>query len=362
MVDNEFEIGHFEPCTSLTGPATYTNGSFTDTYWNNCDGPYETSSEDPNLEPDDSPCYPFGDTHGGTTAPNLVTGCDVFFDAIGDLDYDGTSYYADWPTSTWAGRFPGAFAQAQPTSLGRTYPQIQFETDNAATQFVDNCDLNTGANCVLPPPGPGHFYPYWTLSRDQHLGCVWEFGNVRDGNTFGEDAQYGPITFKPTRRLHEPDRTKPALFLGPLIEADNLGPTPTEYSTYFRPRGLEGIEALHARFVQHAYRPHSHPTWTVAVLERGAARFSLEATQQRAAEGELFVLEPDAVHTGMAAVPEGWTYKVLYIEPRIVHEWAERDGSPPRAARWVVFRDVALRGALALAPGRSCRAGGQPRH
>ena len=85
------------------------------------------------------------------------------------------------------------------------------------------------------------------------------------------------------------------------------------------------------------------------MLERGAARFSLEATQQRAAEGELFVLEPDAVHTGMAAVPEGWTYKVLYIEPRIVHEWAERDGSPPRAARWVVFRDVALRGALALA-------------
>jgi AraC-like DNA-binding protein len=87
------------------------------------------------------------------------------------------------------------------------------------------------------------------------------------------------------------------------------------------------------------------------VLERGAARFSLEATQQRAAEGELFVLEPDAVHTGMADVPEGWTYKVLYIDPRIVHEWAERDGSPPRAARWVVFRDVALRGALERAHG-----------
>jgi AraC-like DNA-binding protein len=128
-----------------------------------------------------------------------------------------------------------------------------------------------------------------------------------------------------------------------------LSDTPTEYSTYFRPRGLEGIEALHARFVQHAYRPHSHPTWTVAMVERGAARFSLDATQQRADEGELFVLEPDAVHTGMAAVPQGWAYKVLYIEPSIVHDWAQRDGSPPRAARWVVFRDVALRRALELA-------------
>jgi len=119
-----------------------------------------------------------------------------------------------------------------------------------------------------------------------------------------------------------------------------------EHSTYFRPKGLDGIEALHARFVRHAYRPHSHPTWTVAMVERGAARFDLDATKQRAGEGELFVLEPEAVHTGMAAVPEGWAYKVLYIEPRVVHDWAERDGSVPRAARWVVFRDRALRGAL----------------
>jgi AraC-like ligand binding domain len=64
------------------------------------------------------------------------------------------------------------------------------------------------------------------------------------------------------------------------------------------------------------------------VVERGAARFELDATQQRATQGELFVLEPEAVHTGMAAVPEGWAYKVLYIEPEIVHEWDERDSSP----------------------------------
>jgi AraC-like DNA-binding protein len=126
----------------------------------------------------------------------------------------------------------------------------------------------------------------------------------------------------------------------------NLGATPAEYSTYFHPAGLDGIEALHARFVRHAYKPHSHPTWTVAVVERGAARFALDATQQRAGEGELFVLEPEAVHTGMAAVPEGWAYKVLYIEPRLIHDWAERDGAAPRAARWVVFRDLALRSAL----------------
>ena len=75
-----------------------------------------------------------------------------------------------------------------------------------------------------------------------------------------------------------------------------------EHATYFHPVGLAGVEALHARFVRHAYPPHSHPTWTVAVIERGAARFSVDASDHRADRGELFVLEPEAVHTGMAAV------------------------------------------------------------
>jgi AraC-like DNA-binding protein len=98
--------------------------------------------------------------------------------------------------------------------------------------------------------------------------------------------------------------------------------------------------------VHHAYRPHSHTAWTVAVMEQGAARFTVDASQQRADAGELFLLEPEAVHTGMAAVPEGWMYKVLYVEPEVLSEWAERDARPPRAARWVVFTDPALRRAL----------------
>ena len=106
------------------------------------------------------------------------------------------------------------------------------------------------------------------------------------------------------------------------------------------------MEALHARFVHHAYVPHSHPTWTVAVVHDGAARFEVETTHQRADRGELFVLEPEAVHTGMAAVPEGWAYKVLYLDPALLHDWEERDGAAPKAARWVVFRDRALRNSL----------------
>ena len=215
MLDTEYEVGHFEPCTKVTGPQTFTEETFTDTYWTNCKGPYEADGKDsktnPDVEPDDSPCYPFGDTHGGTTAPNLVTGCDVFFDAIGDLDYDGTPYWADWPTSETPGRFPGATADAQPTSFGRTYPQIQFETDLADTEPA--CDLTTGAGCTVPPPGPGNFYPYWTLVRDRELGCTWQFGNAgRTGQSFGGDAQYGQITFNPPGAFTSAIQPNPSCF------------------------------------------------------------------------------------------------------------------------------------------------------
>jgi len=190
MINDQFEVGHFEPCKSISNPVIVPGS---DTYYTNCSGPYETTAEDPNLEPDDAPCYPFGDTHGGTAAANLVTGCDVFIDAIGDLDYDGTPYYPDWPDSVVPDRYPSTFLQLQPTTNGgHRYPQIQFMTDTSATEFNTNCDLNSGSGCVLPPQGPGHFFPYWTQARVGGL-CVWEFGNMRNGNTFGGDAQYGSV-------------------------------------------------------------------------------------------------------------------------------------------------------------------------
>ena len=44
----------------------------------------------------------------------------------------------------------------------------------------------------MPPKGPGKFYPYWTQAKVNGQ-CVWEFGNMTNGNTFGKDKQYGKI-------------------------------------------------------------------------------------------------------------------------------------------------------------------------
>jgi hypothetical protein len=191
----QYEIGHFIPCTSVSDPATLSVGSFTDTFYQTCTSPYETGADNgSNPEPSDAPCFPVGDTHGGTADPNLVSGCWIGFFAVGDLDYDGTSYRANWPNSTAPTTFPSTFLQQQPSSNGHAYAQAQFETDAAATEST--CGPATLSGCAVPPPGaPGNFYPYWTQATVGSQ-CVWEFGQMANGNAFGGDAQYdGPSAY-----------------------------------------------------------------------------------------------------------------------------------------------------------------------
>ena len=129
---------------------------------------------------DDPPCF--------TTSPtSILAGC------IGsDLDFDGTSYQADWPdgsrnTPTSLQFTAPRFAASGSSNHRNTYPIMQFETDVLASETT--CQP-TGAGCTVPPPGAA-FYPFYSV-RGGGDGCVFEFGNLTRGvNDFGRDAQYG---------------------------------------------------------------------------------------------------------------------------------------------------------------------------
>jgi hypothetical protein len=189
-IATQFEIGHFTPCTKVVKPSVLTVGNFTDTFWNTCRGPYETATAPDtgnNPETGDGFCFPKGDTHGGTAPPNLVTGCNNFL-AGGDVDFDGTPYWPDWPNRTVPGRFPSPFRQNQPSTQGHAYPQIQFQTNAPASEAT--CQPS-GSGCAVPAPGsPGNFYPHWTLAKVAGQ-CVWEFGQMTNGRSFGGTGQYG---------------------------------------------------------------------------------------------------------------------------------------------------------------------------
>jgi hypothetical protein len=118
-----------------------------------------------------------------------MTGCLDLITQNGDLDFDGTPYWSEWPTSTTPSIFPGAMVQRLPTTQGDQYSQYFIQTDLALSESTCQAD---GTGCAVPPPnGPGQFYPYWTRVGSSASSCRLEFGNVSTGATFGKDAQYG---------------------------------------------------------------------------------------------------------------------------------------------------------------------------
>jgi hypothetical protein len=195
-VSTEYEIGHWEACTSLTKPGQITlPGGITDKTWADCHGPYETGRGDGSgqAESTDAPCYPKGDTHGMLNAPpDTLTGCaDIF--AGGDLDFDGSSYWREWPTGPAAtALYPASFVEQLPTTNGAQYGRFMIQTDLALSETT-TCGAATPQGCTVPPKGPGHFYPYWSRA-DNGGTCTIQFGNVSLGvKNYGMDAQYGRV-------------------------------------------------------------------------------------------------------------------------------------------------------------------------
>ncbi len=207
-ISTEYETGHWESCTSLTDPSTITlDGGITDPFWYYCNGPYENTapggdgSNDPELT--DAFCFPQGDTHGALhTAPDVATGCDEEFTQNGDLDFDGSPYWTEWPTgASPTALYPSSFVENLPTTGGRQYGAYFIQSDIGLSEST--CQGNTlgGTNpgtptgCAIPPVNaPGKFYPYWSRARTFTGGCVLEFGNVSSGpgvDDLGKDAQYG---------------------------------------------------------------------------------------------------------------------------------------------------------------------------
>lgn len=96
--------------------------------------------------------------------------------------------------------------------------------------------------------------------------------------------------------------------------------TPREWVRAWKP-AVPGVhEVFHARFVDHAYPPHTHDDWTVFIVDQGAIRYDLESRHRDADGARVTVLPPHVVHDGRSATGAGFRKRVLYLGTDLLDE------------------------------------------
>jgi len=86
----------------------------------------------------------------------------------------------------------------------------------------------------------------------------------------------------------------------------------------FKRMHREGIELYQAHIVRFAFDPHVHEGFGLGAIESGVERFRYRGSEHLAPAQSVVLMNPDVLHTGRAETPQGWRYRMIYIEPEVV--------------------------------------------
>jgi len=84
-----------------------------------------------------------------------------------------------------------------------------------------------------------------------------------------------------------------------------------EQVEYQRHQELGGLETVDANFCHHNFSKHSHDTYTINVIEKGAQVFDSGGSKYCAPQHSIIIVNADDVHTGQSGTLTGWSYRGL---------------------------------------------------
>ncbi len=76
-----------------------------------------------------------------------------------------------------------------------------------------------------------------------------------------------------------------------------------------------GVELFSAWLAGEAYDSHRHDTYAIGVTDSGVQVFDYRGATWASTPGRVVVLYPDEVHDGRAGTPEGFGYRIVYVDP-----------------------------------------------
>lgn len=112
-----------------------------------------------------------------------------------------------------------------------------------------------------------------------------------------------------------------------------------------------GFERFEAFFAGHAFGPHRHDTYAIGMTLEGVQSFSYRGAARHSVKGQVFVLHPDETHDGHAGTDSGFRYRILYVDPGLIHDALRGTRSPLPFVRDVVSTNRRLAAAIGAALG-----------
>lgn len=88
----------------------------------------------------------------------------------------------------------------------------------------------------------------------------------------------------------------------------------------------EGVSVTAARFVRHRFRPHTHDTLMIGLIEAGTKGFARERAAHVAGPGSISVVNPGEMHTGQRLSGQELRYRALYVPPLLLGMVGEEAG------------------------------------
>lgn len=102
-----------------------------------------------------------------------------------------------------------------------------------------------------------------------------------------------------------------------------------DYVNYRVFPALDDLELLHASYTNQTFAKHTHDRYALGVIEQGALAFSYRGAKVVAPAGSINLAVPGEAHDGKAVTGQGWSYRMLYIQPALMLQAAQSLSDKP---------------------------------
>jgi AraC-like DNA-binding protein len=88
---------------------------------------------------------------------------------------------------------------------------------------------------------------------------------------------------------------------------------------------LDGVQLMLAEYDAYRYDRHVHDTYSFGITLQGVQSFRCRGTNHANTPGRMIAFNPDEAHDGHPGNGQGFAYRMLWVEPQVLAEYAGSD-------------------------------------